>query len=404
MRARFHILHLEDNARDRELIAAALARDGLDCEVSYAKNEAEFLGALADEDCDVILSDFTLPAYGGIAALAAARKHRPEVPFLFVSGTIGEERAVASLKLGATDYVLKDHPDHLAPALRRALAERECRQARQAADTQLRQDQKLEAIEQLARGVAHEFNNLLTPVRVNAEILLLESGPQESPGTEMLADIIKAADRGADLVRRLGAFSRIGVIHSARLSLNQVVARLAPKLRGIVGEQIEVKFQYAADLLELQGDAGLLEQAILSLASNARDAMPQGGQLYLTTEAATISPLEAQVHPDAGTGEFVCLIVRDTGTGIRPEHLRHLFEPFYTTKDVGQGSGLGLATVFGIVQQHHGWVEVASQVGEGSTFKVFLPTIPTPVRLAPAPDAGEDLTILPPDDPTHHCL
>jgi two-component system, cell cycle sensor histidine kinase and response regulator CckA len=373
MPAPFHILHLEDTVGDRELTAAALAADGLDCAFTYAATRAEFLHALANEDYDVILCDFTLPGYSGLAALEAARMQRPEIPFLFVSGTIGEERAVASLKLGATDCVLKDHPDNLAPAVRRALGERHDRHVRQTAEAHLHQAQKLEAIEQLARGVAHNFNNLLTPVRANAEILLMDSGPEASPGTEMLGDIIKAADRGADLVRRLGAFSRSQSIHPARMSLNEFLARLSRKIKDIVGEHTQVRMLYGAGLTWLQGDDRLLEEAILSLVSNARDAMPHGGQLQITTEPVRISPADAQAHPEAGAGEFICLIVRDTGTGIQPENVPHLFEPFYSTKEVGQGTGLGLATVFGIVQQHHGWIEVVTRPKVGTAFKIFLP-------------------------------
>ena len=373
MHTPFHILHLEDNVRDRELTAAALAADGLDCDFTYANTRAEFIQALTNDVCDVILCDFTLPGYSGLAALEAARMQHPEIPFIFVSGTIGEVRAVASLKLGATDCVLKGHPDHLAPAVRRALGERQDRQVRQTAEAHLQQAQKLQAIEQLARGVAHEFNNLLTPVRANAEMLLLDSGPETSPGTEMLGDIIKAADRGADLVRQLGAFSRSHAIRPAKMSLPEVLAELTPKIKVIVGEHIQVRIQCATKLPGMHGDARLLGEAILSLVSNARDAMPCGGQLQITTEPVRISPADAQAHPEAGAGEFICLTVRDTGTGIQPENVRHLFEPFYSTKEVGLGTGLGLATVFGIVQQHRGWIEVVTRPKVGSAFKIFLP-------------------------------
>ena len=369
----FHILHLEDNVLDRELTAAALAADGLDCAFTYATNRAEVLQALANEACDVILCDFTIPGYSGLAALEAARMQRPEIPFIFVSGTIGEEVAVASVKLGAADCVLKDRRDHLAPAVRRALREHQCRQARQTAKAHLLQAQKLKVIEQLARGVAHNFNDLLTPVRANAEILLLDSGPETSPAREMLADIIKAADRGADLVRRLGTFSRSHAIQPAQMSLNEVLAGLTPIIKNLVGEHIQVRIQCAATLPGLHGDARLLGEAILSLVSNARDAMPHGGQLQITTEPARISPADAPVRTEAGTGEFICLIVRDTGTGIQPENVPHLFEPFFSTKGVGKGTGLGLATVYGIVQQHRGWIEVVTRPNVGTAFKIFLP-------------------------------
>ena len=153
------------------------------------------------------------------------------------------------------------------------------------------------------------------------------------------------------------------------MSLPEVLAELTPKIKVIVGEHIQVRIQCATKLPGMHGDARLLGEAILSLVSNARDAMPCGGQLQITTEPVRISPADAQAHPEAGAGEFICLTVRDTGTGIQPENVRHLFEPFYSTKEVGLGTGLGLATVFGIVQQHRGWIEVVTRPKVGSAFK-----------------------------------
>ena len=373
MRPPFNILHLEDKDADRELTAAALAADGLECEFNYATTQAEYLAALAGDRFDVILSDFTLPSYTGLEALREARRRRPEVPFLFLSGTLGEERAVASLKMGAADYILKDQPDRLASAVRRALGERECQQARRAADVHRHQAQKLAAIEQLARGMAHEFNNQLSPVRAYAELLLLAPGLANDPSKQMLAEIITAVDRCADLIRRLGAFSHSQTIHSTHVVLNEVVASLAPRLRSVLGEQIQIQCRYAAQLPGLEGDASLLQQAILNLASNARDAMPHGGGFYIDTEPVKVSQVRTQADYITEAGEVVCLTIRDTGAGIQSEHLPHLFEPFFTTKPVGQGVGLGLATVYGIVQQHHGWIEVATQPGVGTEFKIFLP-------------------------------
>ena len=167
------------------------------------------------------------------------------------------------------------------------------------------------------------------------------------------------------------------------MSLNEVLAGLTPIIKNLVGEHIQVRIQCAAQLPGLHGDARLLGEAILSLVSNARDAMPHGGQLQITTEPVTISPADAPAHPEAGTGEFICLIVRDTGTGIQPENVPHLFEPFFSTKGVGKGTGLGLATVYGIVQQHRGWIEVVTRPNVGTAFKIFLPA-----GRPKAPDTG----------------
>jgi CheY-like chemotaxis protein len=159
-------------------------------------------------------------------------------------------------------------------------------------------------------------------------------------------------------------------------------------LKRVIGENIDLQCHYAATLPFVQADTGMMEQVILNLVVNARDAMPLGGQLHVATEQLTLDEAHARVHPEARAGDFVCMRVSDTGTGIAPEVLPRIFEPFFTTKEVGKGTGLGLATVFGIVQQHQGWIEVSSQVGKGSTFKVFLPAIPTPARPAEAAVAG----------------
>jgi CheY-like chemotaxis protein len=173
--------------------------------------------------------------------------------------------------------------------------------------------------------------------------------------------------------------------------LNDVIANLTKMLKRVLRENIDLQCHYAAPLPYVQADTSMMEQIILNLVVNARDAMPGGGQLRVATEHLTLDAAYARANPGARAGEFVCLLVSDTGTGIAPEVLPRIFEPFFTTKDVGKGTGLGLATVYGIVQQHQGWIEVASQVGKGSTFKVFLPAIPTPARPAVASEAGADI-------------
>src|ERR1019366_8580686 len=159
---------------------------------------------------------------------------------------------------------------------------------------------------------------------------------------------------------------------------NEVIANLTKMLSRVIGENIDLQCHYAAPLPYVQADPGMMEQVILNLVVNARDAMPEGGHLRVATAHSQLDEAQARVNPGARAGDFVCLSVSDTGTGIAPENLTRIFEPFFTTKDVGKGTGLGLATVYGIVEQHQGWVEVSSQVGEGTTFKVFLPVIPAP--------------------------
>jgi PAS domain S-box-containing protein len=254
---------------------------------------------------------------------------------------------------------------------------------RQSLEEQLRQAQKMEAVGQLAGGVAHDFNNMLTAII--GHLGLLQGNPQVTPEiAESLDEISAAANRAAKLTSQLLAFSRRQVISASTLDLNEVVTHLTKMLRRILGEEVIMQLDYAPEQLNFHGDAGMMEQVLVNLAVNARDAMPGGGTLRIVTRHETRVP--PVMDGQAETGEamaFVRLSVSDTGTGIPPEIRDKIFEPFFTTKDVGKGTGLGLATVFGIVQQHHGWIEVDSAVGRGTTFNIFLP------RLAAAPLAAK---------------
>jgi PAS domain S-box-containing protein len=250
---------------------------------------------------------------------------------------------------------------------------------RRSLEQQLRQAQKMEAIGQLAGGVAHDFNNLLAVIRGTAELLMLVPDQHTAETRECLQQINTASERGAGLTRQLLAFSRKQTMQLQPLLLNDVIADLTKMLQRIIGEQTDLQCRYAAHLPCVQADVGMIEQVLVNLAVNGRDAMPRGGQLLVTTEAVTLDEAYAQANPEARAGEFVCLTVKDGGTGISPEHLPRIFEPFFSTKERDKGTGLGLATVHGIVKQHQGWIEVFSRLGEGATFRIFLPAIPGPV-------------------------
>jgi PAS domain S-box-containing protein len=277
---------------------------------------------------------------------------------------------------------------------------------RKSLEEQLRQSQKMEAVGQLAGGVAHDFNNMLAVIRGNAELLLMDEAQYTAETKEGLEHVVEASERAANLTRQLLTFSRKQVMQPQPLALNGVIANLTKMLNRIISENIDLQCHYAAVLPYVQADTGMMEQVILNLVVNARDAMPEGGQLRVATEQVAFDEARARLNPKARAGEFVCLLVSDTGTGIAPEVLSRIFEPFFTTKEVGKGTGLGLATVYGIVQQHQGWIEVSSQVGEGSTFKVFLPAIPTPAGLAPAAEVeaeirgGKEMILLVEDEHT----
>ncbi len=497
------VLHLEDNVNDRDLISRALLRAGLRCEFFYAANEPEFYAGLRGRDIDLILSDFTLPGYGGVEALAYSQEHYPEVPYLFVSGTIGEERVVESLKNGAVDCVLKSNLSRLPGAVRSAmrevgerhrrhLAEQALRESearfremartvrdvfwiarpdarrliyvspgyeqiwgrmveelharpelwleaihpddrslvetaftalsagqevrieyrisrpdgpirwvenraypsrdnegrmahavgvvaditdRRQLQEQLLQAQKMEALGRLAGGVAHDFNNLLTVINGYASHTLARRDLPEHV-VHPLRQIYSAGERAANLTRRLLVFSRKEAMNLKPLDMNACIQETVTLLGRLIGEDIALSLLLAPGLPPVEADAGMIEQVLMNLAVNARDAMPAGGQVIIRTEPREIDASEARTQPARRAGRFVRLSVTDTGAGIPAEVLPRIFEPFFTTKKSGESTGLGLAMIFGIAEKHRGWVEVESRVAEGTTFHVFIPALP----------------------------
>jgi PAS domain S-box-containing protein len=261
---------------------------------------------------------------------------------------------------------------------------------------QLRQSQKLEAVGRLAGGVAHDVNNILSVITLQAELTAMTANlpPEVREGLE---EVRAAARRGADLTRQLLLFSRRQVMQLRDLDLNDVVISLAKMLQRIIGEDVRLHLDLHSAPLTTRADAGMLDQVLMNLGVNARDAMPRGGQVIISTGEAIFDASDPRRSPDAEPGRYVRLTVRDTGIGMTPEVLSHIFEPFFTTKESGRGTGLGLATVFGIVKQHHGWIDVQSRPGEGSQFDIFVPALAAaeaPARPARAEPRGGTETIL----------
>jgi PAS domain S-box-containing protein len=257
-------------------------------------------------------------------------------------------------------------------------------------ENQLRQAQKLEAVGQLAAGVAHDFNNILAVVQGNASLLLAGKTPG-SPDCRPLQTICAAAEQAANLVGQLLTFCHQQRVELRPTELRSVFASVVDKLPRVLTPLVKVDAHAPSGLPCICADAGMMESLLMNLAVNARDAMPEGGQLSITAELVSFGSSESLSHPRAREGEFVRLSVRDTGIGIPPEILPRIFEPFFTTKTSGQGAGLGLAAVYGIVKQHHGWVEVQSQVNHGTTFHIFLPAQASdqPRQNSPPPAAGQ---------------
>ncbi len=270
-------------------------------------------------------------------------------------------------------------------------------------EEQLRRSQRMEAVGQLAGGVAHDFNNILAVIQLQASQLKAEESLSEEQ-RGYARDIERAAERAANLTRQLLQFSRKQALRQHDLDLCEVVASASKMLGRILGGQIQMQFKRSAQSLFIHADEGMLEQVLMNLAVNARDAMPQGGQLIIETTAVEFDVDTAKQAVQARPGAFACLSVTDTGCGIPPEVLTKIFEPFFTTKEVGKGSGLGLSAVLGIVQEHRGWINLYSEVGKGTAFRIYFPLLNRssdnkPVAALPAAIAtGEETILLVEDD------
>jgi two-component system cell cycle sensor histidine kinase/response regulator CckA len=379
MKHELRILHLEDSDFDAELIQATLLSDGLRAEIQRAQTRDEFERSIDDGGMDLILADCSLPSFDGMTALQIAKERCSEVPFIFVSGSLGEEVAIDTLKSGATDYVLKHRLSRLAPAVKRALSEAEARTERRKLEAQLIHAQKMESVGTLAGGVAHDFNNLLTAIVGNAQLALSRISA-DNPAREALAEIEKSGVRAADLTRQLLIFSRKQRLEPKLISLNEIIRNFMKMLKRIIGEDVDVEFREGQELPPVLADPGQIEQVVMNLAVNARDAMAGGGKLTISTEETFLTDTDCQSNGIFRPGRFARISVSDTGSGMDEDTLSRIFEPFFTTKGEGRGTGLGLSVVYGIVKQHDGLIDVTSSEGEGSTFSIYLPISREAVR------------------------
>ena len=305
-------------------------------------------------------------------------RHQPGGP----SRVIGHRLELYALRAGSHRFPVElsvsriDTPQGpMFTAWIRDLTER--RQAEEAlrnSEMQLRQAQKMEAVGRLAGGVAHDFNNVLTAIFGYAD-LLLDGFTPEDPRRGDVEEIKRAANRAAALTRQLLAFSRKQVMQTRRLNLNDVIQNIQTLLAKLVGDDIELSIAADPLLGEVKADPGQIEQVLMNLAANARDAMPNGGRVSIFTANEDVQAAASPALAGMVSGRFVTLTVTDTGQGI-PEHVRaHIFEPFFTTKEQGKGTGLGLATVYGIVKQSGGWIYLEETPGPGASFKVYLPRL-----------------------------
>jgi PAS domain S-box-containing protein len=507
------VLIVEDSVADTELLVRELQSGGYRVTHERVQTAAALKAALARSTWDVVISDYDLPMFSGPAALEILQATSLDVPFIMISGTIGEEIAVSALKAGAHDFLVKGRLARLIPAIERERREVEVRRERARAENalrrseaqyrslvdgavfgiyqataaghfvmvnpalvtmlgydspddllqvgwsplhedadvaealirrcherarlageevmwrrksgdqirvrlsgrlieepvtrrilsevivediteqhrlheQLRQSQKMEAIGLLAGGVAHDFNNMLTAILGYSELLTEQIGPDKPIGRD-LREIKVAAERAAALTKQLLAFSRKQVFSIVAVDVNDVVRTVEPMLQRLLGERITVTTELADDLVSVMADIAHLENLLINLSVNARDAMPQGGMLTFTTANVMLDSSFTRNRPGAILGPCAMVSVADMGTGMSADVQARIFEPFFTTKESGRGTGLGLAAVYGTVKQLGGYIEVESHVGRGTTFSVYLPkAASTAQRPRPTPSVG----------------
>ncbi len=349
------VLIVEDSPADATLMVRALKGAGFEPLHERVDTADAMQQALERQSWDVVLSDYSMPAFDAPAALAVLREHDDDIPFIVVSGSVGEDAAVAIMQAGAADYVMKDRLARLGPAVVSAVEGARVRRDRERLEQQLQEAQRLEAIGRLAGGVAHDFNNVLTAILGSSELLFLDAPAGQPPREELHNDI-------------------------------KLVTELAP------------------DLAAVRADPGQLEQVLVNLAVNARDAMPNGGTITIKSYNAAVR--EGDAAPDhVPPGRYAVLQLSDTGVGMDAETQARIFEPFFTTKERGKGTGLGLATVYGIVRQSGGHIAVESAPGAGSSFRLYLPEVHEPVAptRGPGPVArpvtGTETVLLAEDEP-----
>lgn len=500
------VLHLEDDEDDHVLLREMLEAEGLRCEFDLARSRSEFEAALQGGPYNLIISDYSLPSYDGLRALALARQQQSQAPFIFFSGTISDELAVESLRNGATDYVVKQRPGRLVATVRRALQEVEERRRLEQTEEKIREQaalldkahdaiivcdldgqvifwnrsaeriygwsaaeavgrrvgellfnqmplsfdearksvvelgewlgefqqitkegkpvtvqsswtlvrdeegrpkseliintditeqkqleeqffraQRLESLGVLVGGIAHDLNNALTPVLMGASLLQMLPLPEDAMG--ILKTMTASARRGAEMVQQILTFARGGGGEKSRIQVDQLVKEMRKIINDTFPKSIECRAKVEQGSWPVQGFATHLHQVIMNLCINARDAMAQGGTLTLATQNVVVDEVQAARHSGAEPGRYLCLSVEDTGVGILPDQLPQIFQPFFTTKAPGHGTGLGLSTSLTIVKNHGGFMTVESTAGRGTEFMVYLPAVEASGEVEPPPAA-----------------
>jgi two-component system, cell cycle sensor histidine kinase and response regulator CckA len=366
------ILHLEDSNADADLVARTVKRDGLRCQITRVSDRSQFEAQVAGRPFDLILSDHGIPGYDGFAALRFAQQTQPSTPVIMLSGSLDDAQAVESLKCGATDYILKQKPARLVSAIRRALQEVKDREEKKKLEAAFLRSQRMDTIGALAGGIAHDLNNALAPILMSAE--LMKSAVDEKTRESFLEIISASAQRATGMVRQILGFAR-GRDGTAWIPVGHIIGELGKIVRDTFPKSISISLKPGGKTLwQIRGDATELHQVLLNLCVNARDAMPHGGKITVSAENVKLDQ-ETAIQVRASAGPHVVLSVEDTGTGIPAEVMPRIFEPFFTTKLPESGTGLGLSTVATIVKHFGGSIHVETELGKGTTFKIYLPAI-----------------------------
>jgi CheY-like chemotaxis protein len=415
LRTPLRVLIVEDNAMFGDLLTVVFANHGYQSETARTCREAT--DALGQTAFDVAVVDYHLPDGAGDALLDALRAKQPDCVCLMMTSDPGPELALDWMKRGAAAYLQKPFkPDYLIEMCAKARRERallrvedllevrtrelrESEERKAKLETQFQHAQKMESVGRLAGGVAHDFNNMLQAILGNV-FLAMEATPPGTPLRENLEEIQKVARHSADLTQQLLAFARQQPIAPKVLDLNKTVESLLKLLRRLIGEDIHLTWMPATGLEPVKMDPTQIDQILANLCVNARDAIGGVGKITIETQRAPCDEAYCAEHPDVAPGDYVRLSVRDDGCGMDKVTMAHIFEPFFTTKGVGVGTGLGLATVYGIVKQNQGFIQVDSEPGKGTTIHIHLPQhqgalAATPAESAPAPARTERASALP---------
>jgi signal transduction histidine kinase len=376
-------LIIEDSEDDCQFLIHFLKKRGFNLQFQRIQSEAEMNQALAHNQWDIILSDYSMPKFSGPAAFEILKKSGRDIPFIIISGTVGEDIAVENMRSGVSDYILKSNLHRLEPAIKRELEaaksrarHHETKMILTATEEQLRQSQKMEAIGQLAGGIAHDFNNMLSVMQIYCH--KIREITHDSQVKNYVDKILSVHSKTIALTKQLLIFSRRQATSASPLQLNQVIINIKEMLESLVGKKINLQFDLDGSLNLILGNESQLEQIIINLLVNARYAISEKGHIYVKTSTEIVQAPKAISSTTLTSQTYCVLEVQDTGTGIDPENLKRIFEPFFTTKPADQGTGLGLSIIYGIVHQANGGIDVKSALGKGTTFRIYLPSFDGP--------------------------